>query len=313
MHLLVKELLVGLRFGELAVVNSIAMMPVFSDQRCNIEYLTIDEAVKIGGLRITEVSVGGSVPYLNAENLCDKLILLIDGEELIGARQNRILNLSILLKPKSVSTIPVSCVERGRWSYKTLEFRPSEYMMPVKARAQKTKSVSLNIAACASPMSEQYLVWEEVSVLHKKAGTRSPSEASYDVFLQKKREIERFLNSLKSENGQIGYLLFVEDKPQVLEIIPNPKKYASYHRKFAAASVIDAIGDKLMDISTQKDIDYNSLTGNFINSIMACKEIEFNPVGCGINLRYDSDAVVGAALIYEKSVMHAVFFGMYQA
>jgi hypothetical protein len=40
---------------------------------------------------------------------------LLDGEELIGAKQNRALNLTILAPAKQVIVIPVSCVEAGRW------------------------------------------------------------------------------------------------------------------------------------------------------------------------------------------------------
>lgn len=41
---------------------------------------------------------------------------LLDGEELVGAKQNRILNLSILVPGQTSLEIPVSCVEQSRWS-----------------------------------------------------------------------------------------------------------------------------------------------------------------------------------------------------
>ena len=43
--------------------------------------------------RITEVSRGGSVPELAFENSSAEKILLVDGDELAGAKQNRIVNL----------------------------------------------------------------------------------------------------------------------------------------------------------------------------------------------------------------------------
>lgn len=308
MNAAVNGLLTGLNLGKPAVVEGLALIPVFGNHNCNIDYLTLDEAVKTGALKITEISEGGSVPNLKAENLSEKPVLLIDGEELIGAKQNRILNLSILLKEKSTTTIPVSCVEQGRWSYKSREFIPSMHVMPTKARALKAKTVSDNIQYSKVPASDQGLVWHEVSALHRKLGTNSPSAAMYDAFIQKKREIELFLYSMNSQPGQIGYLVFIGDKPQVLEIVPNPEKYKLYHTKFVAASVIDAIGDRLMNLPNCADFDYRNLTSGFINEILKCEEHEFQPVGYGINYRYQSKKVVGAALVHNDCVFHAVFF-----
>ena len=57
------------------------------------------------------------MPELVVENPLDERVLLYDGEELVGAKQNRILNVSVLVEAKSALTIPVSCVEQGRWSH----------------------------------------------------------------------------------------------------------------------------------------------------------------------------------------------------
>ena len=43
-----------------------------------------------------EVSKEGDVPNLPFENHGNSKVLLVDGDELVGAKQNRIINLSIL-------------------------------------------------------------------------------------------------------------------------------------------------------------------------------------------------------------------------
>ena len=73
-------------------------------------------------VEITEVSEGGSVPELQVVNETGRHVLLFDGEELKGAKQNRILNSTILVEAGSRLTVPVSCTESGRWSYQSDEF-----------------------------------------------------------------------------------------------------------------------------------------------------------------------------------------------
>ena len=78
-------------------------------------YLTLDETLARRCAQVTEVSKGGRVPELRLVNHGDLPILLLDGEELVGAKQNRVLNLTILAPAHSEVVIPVSCVEQGRW------------------------------------------------------------------------------------------------------------------------------------------------------------------------------------------------------
>ena len=95
--------------------RGIVVAPLFPRRDPVADYVTLDEALP-RGLRITEVDEAGSVPELVVENPLDERVLLYDGEELVGAKQNRILNVSVLVEAKSKLTIPVSCVEQGRWS-----------------------------------------------------------------------------------------------------------------------------------------------------------------------------------------------------
>src|SRR5207249_3998616 len=75
---------------------------------------------------IGEVSAAGEVPALSVVNDADRPVLLLDGEELVGARQNRILNTTVLVAAQATLRIPVSCVEQGRWSYRGKRFETGD-------------------------------------------------------------------------------------------------------------------------------------------------------------------------------------------
>ena len=99
-----------------------ALFPLVGDG-AGVEYMLLDEALERGLARVTEVSAEGRVLELAFENASGEKILLVDGDELVGAKQNRILNLTILVGAGRRVVIPVSCVEQGRWHYATDDFR----------------------------------------------------------------------------------------------------------------------------------------------------------------------------------------------
>src|SRR5262245_44972367 len=110
-------------------------------------YLLLDEALAKGVAQVTETSASGSVPELKVENRSDLPILIVDGEALVGAKQNRIVNISILVPAQSITAIPVSCVERGRWSYRRPDFGSADHVLYSKSRAQKSRHVSASLRA----------------------------------------------------------------------------------------------------------------------------------------------------------------------
>ena len=111
------------QLGEPVEHRGIVVTPLFPRRDPVAAYITLDEALP-RGLRITETSDSGSVPELFVENPTDSAVLLYDGEELVGAKQNRILNVSVLVGAGAKLPIPVSCVEQGRWSRRSDEFAP---------------------------------------------------------------------------------------------------------------------------------------------------------------------------------------------
>src|SRR5437899_3338299 len=116
MNTLLHNYLSQLDLGEPQQFKNIVILPVFTGVNHPPEYLTLTDALAQKLAAITEVSQAGSVPALKVANGSQLFLLLLDGEELIGARQNRTVNTSILLAGKSETIIPVSCTEAGRWA-----------------------------------------------------------------------------------------------------------------------------------------------------------------------------------------------------
>src|SRR5580693_4631956 len=111
------------RIGDPIRHESLAVFPLFiMEPGGNVDYLLSDEALAGGAVTVEELNEAGSVPNLLVDNQTDALVLFLEGEELRGAKQNRVLNTSVLVAAHSRTTLPVSCVEQGRWRYRTKHF-----------------------------------------------------------------------------------------------------------------------------------------------------------------------------------------------
>ena len=73
-----------------------------------------DDALEAGTLRVEEVDEGGSVPELRVINSGAVPVLILEGDELVGAKQNRVVNYSVLVAAESELVLPVSCLERTK-------------------------------------------------------------------------------------------------------------------------------------------------------------------------------------------------------
>ncbi|HAY28358.1 MAG TPA: hypothetical protein DCY47_12900, partial [Candidatus Accumulibacter sp.] len=164
-----------LRIGEPATCGRLEVYPLIGPAATPIAYLTLDEALASSLLRVTEQGVDGRVDTVVVANDGSMPTLLLEGEELIGCRQNRVLNVSLLVAAKSILHVPVSCVEQGRWSEKSATFDTSANSQSSRGRASKVASVSASLAEGVGYRSDQGAVWagiaERAEALRATSGT----------------------------------------------------------------------------------------------------------------------------------------------
>ena len=121
--------------------RNLTLVPVRGDSSAGLDYVLAAEAIEDGTLTVKEVSDSGDVNMLIVQNKSDKRVLLLDGEELVGAKQNRILNTTILIEANTTQKISVSCVEQGRWNHVSSKFSAGMYSPP-EMRSNKSRAVS---------------------------------------------------------------------------------------------------------------------------------------------------------------------------
>jgi len=303
------------RMGTPVQFKNLTVFPLFEEANTPFTYLTMRSALEKGFVEITEVSEGGSVPVLKVINRSDELVLLLDGEELRGAKQNRIVNTSILLPAKSETAIPVSCTERGRWHYNSRQFSESGNMMSSNSRISKNARIYSKMAQMAERPAGTYEsidaydagqgeVWSEINALHNKLGTLSRSDAMSDAYEQRANDINDYLAAFPLQPGQSGMLALLNGKPISADIISQPDAYADIHEKLIRSLAIEMIGDAKADSTVLSPEDMSVEAHNFLHTLQKGNEVAFQPVGLGEDLRYDDKQAGGAALTYQDALVH---------
>ena len=312
----VKSRLQSVQFGEVQTFKNIAILPLIAPADSTFQYRTLGEALATSDIAITEVSAGGSVPELMVVNRGSKCVLLIDGEELAGAKQNRVLNTSILIKEVSETKIPVSCTEQGRWSYSSKAFSESGYVMAYQSRSKKTRSVQSSLEACGTPTSDQGEVWHGIAALQAQACAPSPTSAMSDVYKAREDDLRKCDEIFKSVPNQVGLLAFIAGEPAGADMVSLASAYAKLHPKLVRSYTLEALlvqpkpGEDGLDAQA-KPAPADGITARakaFLAEILAAEERQFPSVGHGTDHRYKSKALAGTALVHENEVIHAAFF-----
>ena len=236
-----KHCLLEMEFGACRSFENMAVFPLRFSGNGGPEYITLREALERGVLVVGEVSAGGSVPELMVENKGDVAVLILDGEELAGAKQNRVLNTTILVGPKSATKIPVSCTEHGRWSYVSEVFRESGNVMSPMLRQVNMQRVHSSLRSGARFQGDQGAVWDGIAKMHEDAHVDSMTGAMRDVFEAKRTALDDYLKSFGLESGQKGALVFIGGKAAGLDFVSREAAYGLLHAKLVKSYAMEAM------------------------------------------------------------------------
>ena len=304
MEATVKEYLEGLKFGEIQGHKHVAVVPVIGASVSGADYLTMKEAMENHLLTVSEVSEGGNVPELKVRNNADKPVLMLDGEELAGAKQNRVLNTTILLREKSETIIPVSCTEHGRWSYRSAHFAESGHIMSAKLRRVKNASVHENLKSAHSFRSDQGAVWDEIAMQAHINKVSPATGAMKDVLDAKQEDMDAFLEHLPIVAAQEGLVVLVNGEVVGLDRVSRAAAFSMLHPKLIRSYVMDALTEKPKKAKETP----REKADAFLGRISQCTEQKFESIGYGQDYRYEGRKIVGSALVHEEAVIHMAFF-----
>jgi len=153
--------------------------------------------------------------------------VLYEGEELVGAKQNRIVATSTLVDARSRQTICVRCVERGRWS-------PLARLFEAALRAAYPQ---LRRASRAG----QGATWSELVSKQQRMQARSPTEAAEQLYVVHRRRLDAYADAFPRQIGQSGAAVSIAGNPVCVDFLSRSDVFAGLYPKLVRGYALDAI------------------------------------------------------------------------
>jgi hypothetical protein len=290
------QLLTGIQLGDPIEHRGIVIAPIFPRLQPVAEYVTLDEALALG-FRVTEVDEVGAVPELLVDNPLEHDVLLYDGEELLGAKQNRILSVTTLVHARARTRVPVACVEEGRWSRRSEKFSAAPHAAYPELRRRKAMRQSAQPFAAGIAQGE---VWAAVNERAAAYDVDSPTRAQSDIYRSRGHVLAGMREAFPLASGQSGAVVGFGDQLCV-DLISRPDGFARLYPKLLNGYLLDALA------RFDGPAPPNALEG-FLADIEAAPRSRRPSVGRGEDIRLKGDRVVGSALELDGELIQLCAF-----
>ena len=292
--------------------GSLRLFPLFGRGPSAPDYVPGPEAGSAGAITVEECGDGAEVPELVLTSMTAVPLLLVEGETVLGVKQNRTLNVSVLCSPHIPTVIPVSCVEAGRWGA-VQAVAHSPRLSPSTLRAAKTRSVVDSVRTRASKRSDQGLVWDHVARYAQVVGHHSPTAALEDVADAAAPDVAAIVEGLRPVDGQCGVLAVSGSGIVALDLFDKPATLAAYWDGLLAGYALDAVGGRAVTAGGGTGMDPagfdQSAAGAFLERVLGSPATKSAAVALGTEVHFGDDDVTGGALVWEGAVVHLAAFG----
>jgi len=203
------------------------------------KYVPMNKALQDGRLKIKEQEGGATVNTLQATNASKDTIYLMQGEVVVGGKQDRMLAQDVIVAPGATINIGAFCVEHGRWQAGSTGHEFKGTIGVVGQQARKAAAVE----------KEQTRVWEEVAKDIKKNEAQT-SSGSYAHLMNDKefqadrqRYREKLLGLPASAAGIVGVIAVSGDKVVGLDVFATQELFAQAYPQLVDAYIAEALNN----------------------------------------------------------------------
>jgi hypothetical protein len=293
----------AIRIGEPDMCGPLAVFPLFGPDP-DVDYVGFAQAVTTG-MTVKELDSGASVNDLLVLNPTDHNVLLYEGEEVLGAQQNRTFDVSILVAAGSRLRVPVSCVEHGRWdsSRSSEAFSPAPQTAYPELRRLKNQQARVAAAQGREARALQGEVWSAIAHKSARMATHSPTSAMHDIYEGRRARIAEFRDAIRLHDGQSGTLVCLGGRPTVVDYVSRPGVFAALHGPLVQGYALDAleVGDAIAPADGE-------IAQEFLDAALGASVSQSDGIGLGRDIRFTDKNVGGAGLVAGDELVQLTAF-----
>ncbi len=276
------------RVGEPQACGGVAVFPLFADHSFSLDYQLSDEAIVAGTLIVQEVSEIGEVPCLLVDNNGDRPALFVEGEEVRGGKQNRILASSVLVGGRSRTRVPVACVERGRWD-DSRRFTAGSHCPPSLRHLLKEEA-----------NGRQSRIWATIRRKHRQLGVHSPTGNMSDALDVRQEAAENLRQGLRCPEDASGIVVAPSGRVVTIDLFDKPATLERLWDRLVQGVVLDAM--ELQDSKCQAEGNDVAVKLYMLKSVRWKRS---GSVGLGEAYRGRSDGdILATALVAGDTLVH---------
>ncbi len=280
-----------LKAAEPVFLRNLKIYPIKGDNGNGLTLTTIEEAINAGDAEFRELDTPdvNEICFINRGN---NPVLMLDGDEITGALQNRIISRSDIAEPNSTRRISVICAEEDRWD-EIGGFKTGYCSYPsLRALLTKSRQTRTDI---------QKAIWKEIQRKMTATKTRSATSSMHDIFENLAEEINRYIEDFQSLNhNAVGLIGTTGNRILGCDIFQNPKIYQKCENKLVRSYALDAI-EYLHKGNGQSNVE------KFLTTTLAA----LNKNGSKTkdqNITIKADGLSGQVLVYQDNIVHLSAF-----
>jgi len=284
------------------LTQHVSMLPITStlEDAAKSDVYVLLNAIGRDGFEISEVSDHGSVNHLLVKNFLGKAVFVLAGEAVVGAKQNRTFNVSMLLPPGQETVVTVTCIESGRWSAHANDVRAAKGMMPSSTRRTMMDDVGRRMEEPGQELAaDQMSVWSQISNRLVRMRMRTRTQDMNEL-LEHKDLTESTREIPAPLQDQIGAVFLVDDAVVGLELFRTSDLFAASMRRLTMGYGLDAMTGNSSARTSWNDETIESV----LLLINRCKFLTKDSPGLGSEVHVTAESFVGHGLAVGDSIVH---------